>query len=90
MEIQWFGTASISIKSENQKILFDPFVPLKGSKVPVTIRDFLNYDYIFITHGHFDHISSLKKIYKNNKKVKIYCTHTPYNFLNKKYINKTE
>lgn len=86
MEIQWFGTAAISIKTEDQKIIFDPFIPLKGSKAPITIKDYLNYDRIFITHGHFDHIDSLKKIYKRNKKIKIYCTETPYKFLNKKGI----
>ena len=74
MEIKWFGTASFAMKTENTKIIFDPFVPLLGSKVPIKLNDYLDYEYIFITHGHFDHIGSLKKIYKKNKKIKIYCT----------------
>ena len=86
MDIKWYGTASISVQSNEHKIIFDPFVPLLGSKIPIELNDFIDYEYIFITHGHFDHIGSLKKIYKKNKKVKIYCTETPYNFLNKKGI----
>ena len=64
MDIKWYGTASISIESNNEKILFDPFVPMLGSKIDVHLDDFINFDKIFITHGHFDHIGSLKKIYK--------------------------
>ena len=87
MEIKWFGTASFAMKTENTKIIFDPFVPLLGSKVPIKLNDYLDYEYIFITHGHFDHIGSLKKIYKKNKKIKIYCTETPYKVLNKRGIS---
>jgi len=86
MDIKWYGTASISIESNNEKILFDPFVPMLGSKIDVHLDDFIDYDKIFITHGNFDHIGSLKKIYKKNNKIKIYCTKTPYTYLNKKGI----
>lgn len=85
MKIQWFGTASILLETEKEKILFDPFVPLRGSKVETKLSDYNGYDKIFITHGHFDHIGSLVDITKNNK-VKIFCTNTPYNVLKQKGI----
>lgn len=40
MEIKWHGTASIEMKNQTGRILFDPFVPLKGSAVPVKIEDY--------------------------------------------------
>lgn len=88
MEIKWHGTASIELNNENGKILFDPFVPLKGSPVKVTIEDFDGIDTIFVTHGHIDHILSLPDIWKRNRDVKIYCTKTPYHTLMKKGIPK--
>ena len=39
-KIKWHGTASVELISESGRILFDPFVPLKGSSVPVNIDDF--------------------------------------------------
>lgn len=87
MKIKWYGTATISIETENEKILFDPFIPLKGSKIKTTISDFKEYNQIFITHGHFDHIGSLKKISKDHQ-IKIHCTKTPYHVLLKKKLSK--
>ena len=89
MEIKWYGTASVELKNESGKILFDPFVPLKGSKVDVKIEDFDGFDTIFVTHGHFDHIVNLPEIYKRNPNVKIYCTKTPYKTLNNKGVPET-
>ena len=40
MEIKWHGTASIEMKNQMGRILFDPFVPLKGSDEPVNIEDY--------------------------------------------------
>lgn len=87
MKIKWYGTASISIETENEKILFDPFIPLKGSNIKTTLTDFKEYNQIFITHGHFDHIGSISKISKDHP-IKIYCTKTPYQVLLKKKLSK--
>ncbi len=89
MEIKWFGTASIELKNETGKILFDPFVPLKGSNVKIQIEDFDGNDTIFVTHGHLDHIVNIPEIHKRNPNVKIYCTKTPYKALTKKGVPET-
>ena len=86
MEIKWHGTASIEMKNQTGRILFDPFVPLKGSVVPVKIEDYDGINDIFITHGHLDHIVSLPMIFQRNSGIRIYCTKVPYRTLMKKGI----
>lgn len=86
MEIKWHGTASIELKNQTGRILFDPFVPLKGSNVKVAIEDFDGFTDIFVTHGHFDHIVNLPEICGRNPSVRIYCTRAPYKTLLKKGV----
>lgn len=87
-KIIWHGTASVELISESGRILFDPFVPLKGSSVPVNIDDFDGFTDVFVTHGHFDHISSLPEIVKRNPQMLIHCTKTPYRTLTRKGIDR--
>ena len=88
MKAIWHGTASIELINEQGKILFDPFVPLKGSSVPVTPEEFDGFTDIFVTHGHLDHIVCIPEIYKRNPGIRVYCTETPYQALSKKGIPK--
>ena len=81
MKLIWHGTASIELVSSSGRLLFDPFVPLKGSSVPVRIADFDGFTDIFVTHGHLDHIGSLPEIVRRNPEVRIYCTQTPFRTL---------
>ena len=77
MEIRWFTTASIEISDGKEKILFDPFVPLKGAEITADIEEYDGYNYIFLSHGHFDHASCVPDIVKRNEKAEVYCTETP-------------
>lgn len=76
MKLIWYGTAAIGIESQGQKLLIDPFLPLKGSSAPSFQQEFQMYDKILITHGHLDHIGNMKEIFGKEKK-KIFCTKTP-------------
>ena len=87
-KIIWHGTASVELISDCGRILFDPFVPLKGSLVPVTIEDFDGFTDIFVTHGHFDHITSLPEIVRRNPKTLIHCTKAPYRTLVRKGVDR--
>ena len=87
-KIIWHGTASVELISESGRILFDPFVPLRGSPVPVNIDDFDGFTDVFVTHGHFDHITSLPEIVKRNPKTLIHCTKTPYRTLARKGVDR--
>ena len=87
MRVRWYGTASIVIETNLTKIIFDPFVPLRYSKVDTRLEDYDGFDSIVVTHGHFDHISSIPDIVSRNVGVKIYCTKTPYNTLRRRGIS---
>ena len=86
MRLIWHGTASVEVAGEDGRILFDPFVPLPGSGVPVALADFDGFAHIFVTHGHFDHISGLPEIVRRNPEVKIHCTQVPYRTLTLKGV----
>ncbi len=88
MKITWFGTASILLETKNTSLLFDPY--LKDLPRSMRIKDdeekrmtaFSGQRNIFITHGHFDHLASLKNIYVE-KDCSIYATKTPIETLKK-------
>lgn len=83
MKLIWYGTASVAFESNKKRILFDPFVPLRGSKVATKLTDYIGYKEIFVTHGHFDHISDLPKLIERSPSAYIYCTKTPADTLMK-------
>ena len=56
MEITWFGTNSLLIEAEGERIGVDPFPELRGAENPNRTEDFQKADTILITHGHFDHL----------------------------------
>ena len=41
MKITWYGTASILLESEGERLLFDPFVELAGASNPNSLEDFV-------------------------------------------------
>lgn len=86
IKLIWHGTASVELRCDAGRILFDPFIPLKGSQVDVKPEDFDGFTDVLITHGHFDHIASLPQIYRRNPEMRIYCTASPYITLLKKGI----
>ena len=88
MKLIWHGTASIEAVTSSGRILFDPFVPLKGSNVDVKLEEYDGFTDIIVTHGHFDHIVSIPAIISRNPQTKIYCTHTPLQTLFQKGVPK--
>lgn len=89
MKITWYGTASLGIETKETKILFDPFFPMKGSRVPSDINEFDGYKSIFITHGHLDHLACVPELVRMND-AHVWCSETPSKTLAKKGLNESD
>ncbi len=89
MKITWYGTASILIETAKTALLFDPYmkdlpkalVNEEESKRRMDV--FRAQKNVLITHGHLDHLASIKSIYKNED-CKIYLTKTPFRTLKRR------
>lgn len=63
-KITYYGHACFTVTSNNQTLLFDPFItdnPLSPAKATD-----IKCSYILVSHGHFDHIGDAFTIAKNN------------------------
>ena len=89
MNLTWYGTAALVLEEGETKIAFDPFcgfplhcfdryhpVPLEGGK------ELAKIPYVFITHGHVDHIFHIPRLYKK-RPVTVYGTRAPHETLRK-------
>lgn len=76
MKIKWYGTASVSFETDNSSIIFDPYIPCKGSETPSAEEEYLKFDNILVTHGHVDHISTLPDTVRKSGAT-VRCTKTP-------------
>jgi L-ascorbate metabolism protein UlaG (beta-lactamase superfamily) len=65
MKITFLGHATILLEMNGKKILFDPFISGNPLASEVDIQG-LKVDYIFVTHGHEDHVLDVETIAKNN------------------------
>ncbi len=54
MKIQFLGHSAFYLETEKFKALIDPF--LQNGITKATVSDFEELDYIFVTHGHGDHV----------------------------------
>ncbi len=86
IKITWYGTASVRISVGKSQLMIDPFFPFSDSKIKVADNAFDNCTDILVSHGHFDHISSISKIARAD--TNIYCTKAPYKSLCRKGIKK--
>jgi len=71
--MRWLGTACFEIYLPNQKtMIIDPYVDDSVSS-PISSDQFEGCDYIFITHGHYDHVLDTGKLAKQFNPI-IYCS----------------
>lgn len=69
MKITWYGTASVLLETKEASLLFDPFMKdLPEGRERPEVRQarweaFRRQKNILITHGHWDHLSSITALY---------------------------
>ena len=83
MNITWFGCASLLIENEKDRVLIDPFLPMRGAEHHPSLSDYQKEDSILITHGHIDHLGSIPLILLDSDAT-VYCSKTPAATLEKK------
>ena len=76
----WLGHNSFFLQLAGKRIMFDPVfghIPFvkRQSELPTHPEVFTNIDYLLISHDHFDHLnrSSIRKLYRNNPQMKLFC-----------------
>lgn len=86
MKITWFGAASLLIENEGDKVLIDPFLPLKGAENHASLSDYRKEGSILITHGHIDHLGSIPLILQDSDAT-VYCSGLPAATLEKRGVD---
>ena len=75
MKLTWMGTAAFVLESGDQKILFDPFRQLAGGETAVSAQELLQYDTVFVTHCHFDHLYETEELISaGGNNTTVFCT----------------
>lgn len=77
MRVSWYGTATISLDCGETKLLFDPFQRKNKKLPPLEPARFADHTALLLTHGHFDHISGVPAVLRENPDMPVYCTKTP-------------
>lgn len=63
MKLTYYGHSCFRVEVRGKKLLFDPFISSNELAKSVDINA-IEADYIFISHGHFDHIADCVSIAK--------------------------
>ncbi len=65
MKVRYYGQSAVEVEVKGKKILFDPFISPNNLASHVDVNA-LNPDYIFVTHGHEDHVADLVEVAKQS------------------------
>lgn len=61
MKFTYYGHSSFAVEVKGKKILFDPFISPNDLASSIDVNR-IEADYIFVSHGHPDHVADLKGI----------------------------
>ena len=86
IKITWFGTATILIELNGEKLLFDPFFRMNKKLEQPALQEFCNVDCMFNTHAHFDHTYNLPTILEHST-AKLYAPYATYKILKTLNVN---
>ena len=75
MKFTWYGTACFGLQCGEDKVLFDPFLELKGGSYGADPQELIRYDTIFVTHCHFDHLYTAQELLEAGEgDITVFCT----------------
>jgi L-ascorbate metabolism protein UlaG (beta-lactamase superfamily) len=73
IEMRWLGTACFEIVLPNRKtLIIDPYLD-ESVSAPITSDEIKGCDYIFLTHGHYDHVLDVGKLTQRFKS-RVFCS----------------
>ncbi len=61
MQFTYYGHSCFSVHAGGATLLFDPFISLNQLASAIDV-DEIKADYIFVSHGHYDHITDVVRI----------------------------
>ena len=75
MVLTWYGTACFGLQCGKDRILFDPFLELKGGSYGADPEELMKYDTIFVTHCHFDHLYTAQELLEAGEgDISVFCS----------------
>jgi L-ascorbate metabolism protein UlaG (beta-lactamase superfamily) len=87
MKLTYFGHSCFQVEIKGKKILFDPFITPNELAAGVDV-DAIAADYIFLSHGHGDHIADCINISKRTG-CKVVAAYEVHEWLNKNGVANT-
>ncbi|HIT62664.1 MAG TPA: MBL fold metallo-hydrolase [Candidatus Caccovivens faecavium] len=86
IKLIWYGTATIMLDIDGEKLLFDPFFRRNKKLEQPDIKEFCEADFIFNTHAHFDHLCDVPAVLSKSK-AKLYGSRPAYLRLKKQGVD---
>lgn len=87
MRLTYYGHSCFAVTIKGKRILFDPYITPNELAKQIDINS-IEADYIFLSHGHFDHTTDLLAIAKHTG-AKVVAAFEIHEWLNKKGIENT-
>jgi L-ascorbate metabolism protein UlaG (beta-lactamase superfamily) len=87
MKLTYYGQSCFSINVSDRNILFDPFITPNELAKDIDVNS-IEADYIFLSHGHADHIADCVSIAKRTG-AKVVCAFEIHEWLNKQGVENT-
>ena len=84
MRITYYGHSTFTVETKETTILIDPFIT-PNEVVEKDVNSF-EPDYVFVTHGHEDHVADVETIAKNND-VQVIANYEVANWFSEKGID---
>lgn len=87
MKLTYYGHSCFSVEIKGKKILFDPFITYNELAKDVRV-DNIEADYIFLSHGHGDHVADCTSI-ATRTGCKVVAAFEIHEWLNKNGVSNT-